>query len=99
MEFILEQNLLPVTQWLLVVWRLVVFVIEILFEYNWKILDRFIVTLVFNQGSRDMLKEVVDFCDFEAETLAMMKLVKVLKKEIMGMKIINLVGVFTGLPK
>ncbi len=46
-----------------------------------------------------MLKEVVDFCDFEAETLAMMKLVKVLKKEIMGMKIINLLGVFTGLPK
>ncbi len=39
--------------------------------------------VAFNQDSRDMLKEVVDFCDFEAETLAMIKLVKVLKNEIM----------------
>ncbi len=41
------------------------------------------ITLVFQS---DMLKEVVDFSDFETEALTMMKLVNVLRKKIIEWK-------------
>ncbi len=44
------------------------------------------ITLVFNRSLKDMLKEAVDYRDFEAEALTMMKLVKVLRKEMMEYK-------------
>ena len=38
--------------------------------------------LVFNQGMKDMLKQAVDSHDYDSKALAMMKLVKILKREI-----------------
>ena len=53
------------------------------------------ITLVFNQGLKDMLKEAVDFRDFEAEALTMIKLVKVLRKEMMEYKSFEFTGSFS----
>ena len=52
------------------------------------------IVLVFNQGMKNMLKEAVDSRDFESEALAMVKLVKVLRREIFEWKSFHFTGSF-----
>lgn len=49
---------------------------------------------MFNQGMKNMLKEAVDSRDFESEALAMLKLVKVLRREIFEWKTFEFTGSF-----
>ena len=52
------------------------------------------IVIVFNQGMKNMLKEAVDSRDFESEALAMVKLVKVLRREIFEWKLFHFTGSF-----
>ena len=59
-----------------------------------KLSDGKSIVLVFNQGMKNMLKEAVDSRDFESEALAMVKLVKVLRREVFEWKSFQFTGSF-----
>ena len=65
-----------------------------LWECQEQLSDGKSIVLVFNQGMKNMLKEAVDSRDYESEALAMVKLVKVLRRKIFEWKSFQFTGSF-----